>query len=74
MVNVSLLCILTSYAFMFPTSSSSQLVLLMKVYTILCEVETAVLGIRKMEIKFCLRTLKINNSHMFLVDKLFLFT
>ena len=59
---------------MYPTSSSGHLVLLMKMDTILCEVGTAVLGTRKMEINFCLQTLKINNSHIFLVDKLFLFT
>lgn len=59
---------------MFPTSISGKLVLLMKVDTILWVVETAVLGTRKMEINFCLRTLKINNSYMFLVEKLFLFT
>jgi len=56
---------------MFLASSSGHLVLLMKVDTILCEVGTAVLGTRKMEINFCLQTLKINNSHIFLVDKLF---
>jgi hypothetical protein len=59
---------------MFPTSSSGHLVLLMKMDTILCEVGTAVLGTRKMEINFYFQTLKINNSSMFLVDKLFLFT
>jgi len=58
---------------MYPTSSSGQLVLLMKVDTILCEVGTAVLGTRKMN-NFYIRTPKINNSYKFRADKLFLFT
>lgn len=48
---------------MFSTNSTVQLVFLMKVDTILSKVGTAVLGI-----------LKINNSYIFLADKLFLFT
>jgi hypothetical protein len=61
--NTSLICIFTSYAFTFSTSSTVQLVFLMKVDTVLCKVGTAVLG-----------TLIINNSYIFLADKLFLFT